>query len=221
VGLLPHVPARSRSCNRLSLRADELGVQRIRQGAASQVALGARCRWSDDWPRRPARFAGIDYFYAHEVSPLAQAIIFLAVAILCTIAIAIFEKRGPGRRVIAVANDPGLAASLAIDPIRTRLQVFAIAGAIAGLGGGLFAHHATYIDATNFSLMLGVHAVAYTLIGGLASVLGPVAGTLFDIGFLEGLRVVGGYRMVAFGSVIVLVLILRPRGLIAPRRGVS
>ena len=172
-------------------------------------------------PDGPLGFSGIDYFYVHEISPLAQAIISLAVVVLCTIAIAIYESRSSGRRVIAVANDPGLAASLAIDPLRTRLHVFAIAGAIAGLGGGLFAHHATYIDATNFSLMLGVHAVAYTLIGGLASVLGPVAGTLFDIGFLEGLRVVGGYRMVAFGSVIVLVLILRPRGLIAPRRDVS
>jgi branched-chain amino acid transport system permease protein len=171
-------------------------------------------------PDGPLGFSGIDYFYVHEVSPLGQAILCLAIAVLCTVAIAIYEKQGPGRRVIAVANDPGLAASLAINPMRTRLRAFGIAGAIAGLGGGLFAHYATYIDATNFSLMLGVHAVAYTLIGGLASVLGPVAGTLFDVGFLEGLRVVGGYRMVAFGSVIVLVLILRPRGLVAPRHRV-
>jgi branched-chain amino acid transport system permease protein len=172
-------------------------------------------------PDGPLGFSGIDYFYVHDVPPLNQAIISLTIAIICTVATAIYERRGPGRRVIAVANDPRLAASLAIDPMRTRLQAFGIAGAMAGLGGGLFAHSATYIDATNFSLMIGVHAVAYTLISGLASVLGPVAGTLFDIGFLEGLRAVGAYRMVAFGSVIVLVLILRPRGLFAPRHRVS
>jgi len=133
----------------------------------------------------------------------------------------IYGRTAPGRRLVAVANDPVLAASVAIDPATTRLQAFAIAGAVAGLGGGLFAHQATYIEASNFSLMVGVHAVAYTLLGGLASVLGPVAGTAFDIVFLEGLRVVGSYRMVAFGSLIVVMLILRPGGLLGtPTRAV-
>jgi branched-chain amino acid transport system permease protein len=170
-------------------------------------------------PDGPLGFSGIDYFFANEISPLAQALVSLAVAALCTIAIAAYGRLAPGRRLKAVASDSGLAASLAINPVRTRMQAFAVAGAIAGLGGGLFAHHATYIDATNFSLMLGVHAVAYTLLGGLASVLGPIAGTAFDIIFLEGLRVVGGYRMVAFGGLIVLMLILRPRGLLAAPGG--
>ena len=69
--------------------------------------------------------------------------------------------------------------------------------------------------------MVGVHAVAYTLLGGLASVLGPVAGTAFDVVFLEGLRVVGAYRMVAFGSLIVAMLILRPGGLLGTRTGAA
>ena len=135
----------------------------------------------------------------------------------CLVAVWIYGWTGPGRRLAAVAGDATLAASVAIDPVRTRLQAFAMAGAVAGLGGGLFAHQATYIEASNFSLMVGVHAVAYTLLGGLASVLGPVAGTAFDVVFLEGLRVVGAYRMVAFGSLIVVMLILRPGGLIGTR----
>lgn len=169
-------------------------------------------------PDGPLGFYGIDYFHERGISPLAQALISLALAALCLAVLAGYLNSAAGRRVVAVASDAGLAASLAIDPAKTRLQAFALAGAIAGFGGGLFAHHATYIDATNFSLMLGVHAVAYTLIGGLASVFGPLVGTLFDIVFLEGLRVVGGYRMVAFGSVIVLMLIVRPRGLLGARR---
>ena len=138
-------------------------------------------------------------------------------AVACLVAVWIYGWTGPGRRLAAVASDATLAASVAIDPVRTRLQAFAMAGAVAGLGGGLFAHQATYIEASNFSLMVGVHAVAYTLVGGLASVLGPVAGTAFDVVFLEGLRVVGAYRMVAFVCLIVVMLILRPGGLIGTR----
>lgn len=172
-------------------------------------------------PEGPLGFSGIDYFYNHGIQHGMQAAIASGLAILCVVGVWLYGRTDPGRRLIAVAGDPVLAASVAINPIRTRLLAFASAGAVAGLGGGLFAHQATYIEASNFSLMVGVHAVAYTLLGGLASVLGPVAGTTLDIVFLEGLRVVGAYRMVAFGSLIVLMLILWPRGLIGTRSGGS
>lgn len=170
-------------------------------------------------PEGPLGFPGIEYYYVHEIHHETQALIAACTAALCVVIVWAYGQTGPGRRLIAVAGDPALAASVAINPVRTRLQAFTIAGAIAGLGGGLFAHQATYIEASNFGLMLGVHAVAYTLLGGLANVLGPVAGTALDIIFLEGLRIVGAYRMVAFGSLIVLVLILRPRGLLGARTG--
>jgi branched-chain amino acid transport system permease protein len=168
-------------------------------------------------PEGPLGFSGIEYYYTHGIHHQTQGLIAVSVAVGCLAAVWMYDRAGPGRRLAAVASDATLAASVAIDPVRTRLQAFVMAGAIAGLGGGLFAHQATYIEASNFSLMVGVHAVAYTLLGGLANVLGPVAGTAFDVVFLEGLRVVGAYRMVAFGSLIVLMLILRPGGLLGTR----
>lgn len=172
-------------------------------------------------PEGPLGFSGIEYYYTHTIQHGTQALIAACTAVACLLAVWLFGWTGPGRRLAAVASDATLAASVAIDPVGTRLQAFAMAGAVAGLGGGLFAHQATYIEASNFSLMVGVHAVAYTLLGGLASVLGPVAGTAFDVVFLEGLRVVGAYRMVAFGSLIVVMLILRPGGLLRARSGAA
>lgn len=169
-------------------------------------------------PEGPMGFSGIDYYYTHGIQHGMQALIAALAAGACLVAVWVYDWTDPGRRLAAVAGDATLAASVAIDPFRVRLQVFAITGALAGLAGGLFAHQATYIEASNFSLMVGVHAVAYTLLGGLANVLGPVAGTTFDVVFLEGLRVVGAYRMVAFGALIVLMLILRPGGLLGTRR---
>jgi branched-chain amino acid transport system permease protein len=159
-------------------------------------------------------FSGIDYFYLHQISPLEQAVFSLAFAAGCVLAIVLWERSRSGKKLIAVATDVELAASVGIDPRRVRLTAFTLAGVLAGLGGALFAHVSTYLDHTNFSLMLGVHAVAYTLMGGIGSALGPVVGTAVDIVFLEALRVVGPYRMVAFGSLLVLVLVLRPQGLL-------
>lgn len=169
-------------------------------------------------PEGPLGFSGIDYYYLHGVQHGTQALIAALAAGACLVAVWIYDWTSPGRRLAAVSGDATLAASVAINPLRVRLQAFTMTGAIAGLGGGLFAHQATYIEASNFSLMVGVHAVAYTLLGGLANVLGPVAGTAFDVVFLEGLRVVGAYRMAAFGGLIVIMLIFRPGGLLGTRR---
>lgn len=63
-------------------------------------------------------------------------------------------------------------------------------------------------------VMLGVHSLAYGLIGGLGTPLGPVIGVALDIGVLESFRFLSGLRMIIFGGLIVLFLIVRPRGLL-------
>ena len=92
-----------------------------------------------------------------------------------------------------------------------------MAGAIAGIGGGLYAHLTTYIEPRIFDVMLGVHSLAYGLIGGLGTALGPLLGVLIDIGLLESIRALSGYRMIIFGGLVALLLIVRPRGLLDER----
>ena len=62
--------------------------------------------------------------------------------------------------------------------------------------------------------MLGVHSLAYGLIGGLGTALGPLLGVLIDIGVLKSIRVFAGYRMIIFGGLVAALLIVRPRGLL-------
>ncbi len=116
-----------------------------------------------------------------------------------------------------VGADPQLAATFGIDVRKIRLITSAIAGAIAGLGGCLFAHYTTYVEPSNFGFMLGIHGIAYALIGGTGAVIGPLLGVVFDILVLEGSRVFQGYRMIVFGGGVALFLILRPHGLLDAR----
>ena len=94
------------------------------------------------------------------------------------------------------------------------LLAAAAAGALAALGGVLYAHHNTYVEPRNFDIMLGVHSLAYALIGGLGTALGPLLGVLVDIGLLEGSRWFQGWRMVAFGGLVAILLVFRPRGIL-------
>jgi branched-chain amino acid transport system permease protein len=62
--------------------------------------------------------------------------------------------------------------------------------------------------------MLGIHAVGYAMLGGLATPLGPLLGAAFDLGLLEAARIFEGWRMVIFGGLVALFLRWRPGGLL-------
>ncbi|GIS89651.1 MAG: hypothetical protein CM1200mP18_23610 [Gammaproteobacteria bacterium] len=58
--------------------------------------------------------------------------------------------------------------------------------------------------------MLGVHSLAYGLIGGLGTVLGPLIGVAIDIGFLESTRDLPRLPMIVFGGLVAVMLIFMP-----------
>jgi branched-chain amino acid transport system permease protein len=162
-------------------------------------------------------FRGIRWVFERGVEPLGFLAIVWATLALVVVAIHLLERSKLGTAIRAIGEDPELAGALGIDVLRLKLAVVAAAGALAALGGALFAHHNTYIEPRNFDIMLGVHSLAYALIGGLGTVFGPLLGVVLDIGLLEGTRIFESYRMIVFGGLVALLLIWRPRGLLDER----
>ena len=99
-----------------------------------------------------------------------------------------------------------------VASLQTLTQTFA--GGIGALAGALYAHQATYIEPAVFDVMLGIHAVGYAMLGGIATPLGPLLGAAFDLGLLEAARIFEGWRMVIFGGLVALFLRWRPGGLL-------
>ncbi len=165
-------------------------------------------------PKGTEGFSGIRHIIENDISPTGY-LIFIAVCLLAVLVFFfILERSRFGLALRMIDNDETAAASVGLSPTRHKIAAAAIAGAIAGLGGVLFAHYMTFIDPRNFGVMLGVHTLAYGLIGGLGTFFGPLIGVIIDIGLLESLRVFSGYRMIVFGSLVVLILIFRPRGIL-------
>jgi len=178
-----------------------------------QVELGGE----QTGPDGTQGFRGIRWVFENGIEPGAYlAIIWLVLAMVVGVVIAL-ERTRLGATLRGVGEDPELAAALGVDVTRFKLGVAAAAGALAALGGVLYAHHNTYVEPRNFDIMLGVHSLAYALIGGLGTVFGPLLGVLVDIGLLEGSRVFQGYRMIVFGGLVALLLVFRPRGLLDER----
>jgi branched-chain amino acid transport system permease protein len=159
-------------------------------------------------------FRGIRWIFEHGIEPIHFLALVWALLGAAVIGFVLLERSRLGATLRAAGLDPELAASVGVPILRLKLGVVAAAGALAALGGALFAHHNTYIEPRNFDIMLGVHSLAYALIGGLGTAFGPLLGVALDIGVLESTRFFHGYRMIVFGGLVAILLALRPRGLL-------
>jgi branched-chain amino acid transport system permease protein len=147
-----------------------------------------------------------------SVGGYVLAVWILLALILVLVTFLLRSRWGEALRMIG--EDEVAAAALGVRVARVKAGALAAASGLAGLGGALFAHYATYVEPGHADVMLGVHSLAYGLIGGLGTPLGPVIGVAVDIGVLESFRFLRGLRMIIFGGLVALFLVVRPRGLL-------
>jgi branched-chain amino acid transport system permease protein len=159
-------------------------------------------------------FRNIRYIFENDIDSFHFMLLIYAVLVATLVGFMLLERSRFGVIFRMIGEDETLAGLQGISVARHKVLAAGIAGALAGLGGGLYAHLTTYVEPRNFDVMLGVHSLAYGLIGGLGTAFGPLLGVLIDIGLLEAIRAVAGYRMIIFGGLVALLLIVRPRGLL-------
>ena len=98
-----------------------------------------------------------------------------------------------------------------------KALVFCFAGAIAGLGGGLYAHHEGFIGPGNVGIGISTMAVLYALFGGAGSLIGPIIGVLAieSISFtLSDIDAVRGYWPIILGVILLVVVTFKQDGLL-------
>ena len=168
-------------------------------------------------PDGPEGFSNIRWIFENHY----EVVDFLLLAATClTILLILLFSLERSRIMLGarmVGNDPILAQSQGLSPTRYRLSFITLSGAVAGFGGGLFALFNTHIEPAMFGVMLGIHGLAYAIIGGLGSAVGPLLGVVLDIGLLESIRQLAAYRMIIFGGLVALLLVFRPEGIVSPR----
>jgi ABC-type branched-subunit amino acid transport system ATPase component/ABC-type branched-subunit amino acid transport system permease subunit len=107
----------------------------------------------------------------------------LAVLVLIVLTLGRLRRTGVGRTVIAVRDNPTTASAWTVNPTRTKLLSFALAGGIAGLGGALLAGTLGNVPTDRFfGVYDSLQLISIVVIGGLGSTIGPVIGALWVIG---------------------------------------
>jgi branched-chain amino acid transport system permease protein len=123
-----------------------------------------------------------------------------------------------GRAWIAMREDQDAASVMGINILKYKLLAFVIGASFAGIGGAIFAARQGSIFPENFSLMVSINVLCLIIIGGMGSIRGVIIGAVVLIGLPEVLRGAQQYRMLAFGGLLVVMMIFRPTGLIPSAR---
>jgi len=164
-------------------------------------------------PNGAEGFRNIRYIFDNNIGSTEFLVLVYVLLSATLLGFSLLERSRLGVIFRMTGEDDVLAELSGVAVARYKVLAAGIAGALAGIGGGLYAHLTTYVEPRIFDVMLGVHSLAYGLIGGLGTALGPLVGVLIDIGVLESTRWFAGYRMVVFGGLVAVLLIVRPRGL--------
>ncbi len=123
-----------------------------------------------------------------------------------------------GRAWIAVREDEDVAQAMGIDTVRTKLLAFGMGAAFGGLSGAIFASKLQTIYPTSFNLLVSINVLSVIIIGGMGSVPGVLVGALALVGLPELLREFSDFRLMLYGAVLVLMMLVRPEGLLPEAR---
>ncbi len=119
-----------------------------------------------------------------------------------------------GVAITAVHDDERVADLMGLNVRAFQVAAFTIGSALAGIGGGLYAHHFSYIEAQYFSISLSISIVLFVLFGGTQSVVGPLLGAAVFTLLPEVLRGSAQWRYVLFAAILIVVMVVRPQGLV-------
>jgi branched-chain amino acid transport system permease protein len=145
----------------------------------------------------------LDYYY-----------IFLFLAIAFFFITNRVVKSRIGRAWISIREDDLAARSLGVEVSRYKAMNFMYGAFWAGMAGAAFAPYFKFISSDMFSLDEGFNILSMVILGGQGTLAGPVVGTLIVNYLNEFLRPVSQYRTLFYAVLIILMMWLRPQGLL-------
>jgi branched-chain amino acid transport system permease protein len=148
----------------------------------------------------------------------------LAVAVAATLGCLNLLRSPTGRAFVAVRDSEVSAQSLGIHLARTKTLAFAISAALAGVGGGLYAHKLRFISPDQFNILQSIDLLLMIVIGGLGSVHGAFLGAVFLITLPqliaaakdvlpEVVAQAPGLQGLVYGAVLIGFVLFEPQGL--------
>lgn len=161
------------------------------------------------------QFFDLSYSSMHRIIFLFYVVLILALIINAFILR--IRKLPIGRAWEALREDEIACRALGLNPTNIKLSAFALGAMFGGIAGTVFGARQGFISPESFTFIESAIILAVVVLGGMGSQIGVVVAAVLLIGLPEWFREIQEFRMLAFGALMVLIMIWRPRGLLAHR----
>ena len=122
-----------------------------------------------------------------------------------------------GRALVGIRENELAAEAMGVHTTRYKIQAFVLAAFYAGIAGSYYAHFVKYISPDSFYIYESFILLAMLAFGGQGNLIGPVVGAAVLIIIPEVFRFLQEYRMLVYGSVLIIMMLVRRQGLLGGR----
>jgi branched-chain amino acid transport system permease protein len=140
-------------------------------------------------------------------------LLLIVIAAFGVLAAAGIRRSRLGRAFVAIAGSENAARALGIEVAHYKLMAFMISAFYAGIAGSLFVYAVGFVSPEVFGLHMVVLAFTMLYVGGIGTFAGPALGALIVTLLPETFRTFNEYQDLAYGAVLILILIYAPGGI--------
>ncbi len=171
----------------------------------------------DELTGGPSGFSGIPYLSIGDFSfddEIRLHYLLWGFTMICLLLCLNLVRSGVGRGLAALTEDETAAAALGVNTRNAKIKIFVLSAVMASIAGSLFAHCYCYLSPDSFGIFTSTDMVIMVVVGGM----GSIWGSLFGAGLLtllpELIGVFETYKDFVHGTILVLVLMFLPQGLV-------
>lgn len=201
----------------LRLRGDYLAIVTLGFGEIIRIALNNL----DGITNGPQGISGIakPVFFGTQLRQSSELyFVILGLLVLTWVIVKNLENSPIGRAWIAIREDELAAGAMGLHTTRLKLLAFAMGASFAGLAGVFFGSKMGFVSPESFTFMESVLIVSMVVLGGLGSMRGVILGAVLITVLPELFRDFSQYRFLIFGVAMILIMLVRPEGLIPDAR---
>lgn len=197
----------------LRLRGDYLAIVTLGFGEIIRIVIN-NADGLTNGPQGITRLDKADLLGLPLATPGEIYGLLLVSCLLVAVLVWRLEKSIMGKAWAAIREDQDAARGVGIDTVRAKLVAFAISATVGAVTGSIFAAFQRFVSPESFTFQESVLIVLMIVIGGIGNILGVVAGAAVLLVLPELLRGVDEWRILILGLLMIVIIIMRPQGIV-------
>ena len=201
----------------LRMRGDYLAIVTLGFGEIVRLILN---NWMD-LTNGPNGILGIPRpsFFGYDFKSLSSLYyVILGIAIVTILSVYRLNHSRIGRAWEAIREDETAAELMGVNTFLLKLLAYAMGATFAGFAGAFFAARMRFVGPESFTFLESAMVLAMVILGGMGSIPGVILGVLALVALPEVFREFELYRMLVFGGVMTLMMLVRPAGIWPAKR---